>query len=308
MNHRILITGSSGLVGSALVAQLASRDIDITGLDLAGSDASFGDVRDRERVRRAVADVHGIVHLAAVSRVASSQRDPDRCWTTNVTGLQNVLDAAAVSATRPWVIFVSSREVYGQPDRLPATEDCPLQPVNVYGRSKAEGERLVAEARRNGVRACTLRLSNVYGPASDHLDRVVPAFARAAVAGQELHVRGADHTFDSTHLDDVVRGFLSLMTLLSAGGAAPPPIQLVSGVATTLAALAAMAVRIAGTGSSIRVVLPRSFDVVRFVGDGTRASALVGWSPRISLEMGMTRLVDVLRDPHNGSSIQEVAR
>jgi nucleoside-diphosphate-sugar epimerase len=223
MNQRILITGSSGLVGTALTSALLAEGVDVVRFDLRARGEAHGDVRDRTRLHDIVARVDGIVHLAAVSRVVWGERDPELCWATNVGGLRNVLEAAAQSERGPWLVFASSREVYGQPVALPATEDAPLRPVNVYGRSKVEGELLVAEAQRAGLRACTVRLSNVFGSTADHADRVVPAFARAAALGAELRVDGLEHTFDFTHIDDVTLGIVSLTELLSAGGRRPRP-------------------------------------------------------------------------------------
>jgi len=204
--------------------------------------------------------------------------------------------------------FSSSREVYGQPELLPATEDAPLRPVNVYGRSKVEGELLVAEAQRAGLRACTIRLSNVFGSTSDHADRVVPAFARAAALGAELRVDGLGHTFDFTHIDDVTRGIVALIGLLAAGGSPPAPIHFVSGRPTTLEELANLAVGLGQAGSSIRPAAPRNFDVARFFGDPSRAKALLGWRPLVRLEDGLARLVQGFRDAHRGAEPQEVVR
>ena len=67
------------------------------------------------------------------------------------------------------------------------------------------GEELIAEARNRGLRACVIRLSNVYGSTQDHADRVVPAFARAALLGQPLRIDGYDHTFDFTHISDTAQ-------------------------------------------------------------------------------------------------------
>jgi nucleoside-diphosphate-sugar epimerase len=307
MNHRILITGSSGLVGSALVPALTSLGVEVARLDITANGAARGDVRDRERLRRAIAGADGVIHLAAVSRVLWGERDPELCWSTNVTGLQNVLELAASSPARTWVIFASSREVYGQPDRLPATEDCRVRPVNVYGRSKVEGEQLVSAAQRDGVRACTIRLSNVFGSTADHADRVVPAFARAAVLGHDLRVDGADHTFDFTHIDDVTRGIVALTELLGSRGVVPPPIHFVSGIPTTLGELAAMAIRIAGTSSGVRLATPRDFDVARFFGSSARAEALLGWKPRVHLEEGLTRLIQAFRGAPCVAPMQESA-
>src|SRR5690606_3758971 len=120
---------------------------EVAKFDIRGAGEARCDVRDRDRVREVVAEVDGVVHAAAISRVIWGEQEPALCWATNVAGLRNVLEMAAASARAPWVIFASSREVYGQADHLPVTEDCPLRPVNVYGRSKVEGERLVEEAR-----------------------------------------------------------------------------------------------------------------------------------------------------------------
>lgn len=292
MNNRILITGSSGLIGSALRMALEKRGDQAICFDVRERGASHGDVIDRARLAEAISGVHGIIHLAAVSRVIWGERDPEGCWATNVGGTSNVLELAAVEPGKPWVIFASSREVYGQPDTLPVTEDAPLRPVNIYGQSKVEGERLVSEARQAGVRAATVRLSNVFGSVHDHPDRVVPAFARGAVSGIELRVDGGNHTFDFTYVDDVARGIVQLVDLLgSDAGAPPPPIHFVSGSPTTLSELSALAIRIAGTQATVRHASPRNFDVAQFYGNPSRAIEILGWQPKVSLHEGLAKLI-----------------
>lgn len=306
MNSRILVTGSSGLVGTALTSALQAKGADVVCFDVRARGRAWGDVRNRDHLHEVIARVDGIVHLAAVSRVIWGERDPALCWATNVDGLRNVIEAAAASVRAPWLIFASSREVYGQPDRLPADEDCPLHPINVYGRSKVEGERLVEQARTR-LRACTVRLSNVFGSTADHADRVVPAFARAAALGQELRVDGFDHTFDFTHIDDVTRGIVALAELLAAGNPLPPPIQFVTGRATTLGELATLAIRFGQPGSRIRAAASRDFDVARFVGTSARAKALLGWRPLVRLEEGVARLVCAFGEEHQLTRTMEVA-
>ncbi len=308
MNRRILITGSSGLVGTGLRLALQTEGSDVICFDCRAFGAAHGDVRDVSRLREVVETVDGIVHLAAVSRVIWGEQDPDLCWATNVGGLRNALDAAAQSARMPWFIFASSREVYGQPESLPATENAPLRPMNVYGHSKVEGERLVANAQRIGLRACTIRLSNVFGSTDDHADRVVPAFALAAALGADLRVEGLEHTFDFTHIDDVTRGIVALVKLLVAGAPPPPPIHFVSGQPTTLGELAGLATRLGQSGSTIVPAPPRSFDVARFFGDPSRARELLGWQPQVLLEDGLARLIQAFRCIHQASDAREVVR
>ena len=293
---RVVITGSEGLVGRYLRSALAARGVAVAGLDVLGAGGEKGDVRDACRVAAALAGCHGVVHLAAVSRVVWGERDPQRCRDTNVGGVRNVIEAVERQPHPPWLIFASSREVYGQPERLPAVEDAPLRPVNVYyGRSKVEGERMVREAQRRGLRAATVRLSNVYGATEDHVDRVVPAFARAAVLGNPLRVDGAGHTFDFTHIDDTTRGIVGLADLLANGQGAPPPIQLLTGRPTSLGELAALAVQVAGVRAPVRSAPPRPYDVSHFCGSPARARMLLGWAPRVGLREGLERLIGDFR-------------
>ncbi len=290
MNERILVTGSEGLVGQALRATLEARGREFVELDLRGTGSEYGDVRDPDRVREAMVGCRGVVHLAAVSRVIWAERAPDDCHSTNIGGVRRVLEAAFEQPARPWVLFASSREVYGQPRCLPAKEDTLLSPVNVYGRSKVEGERLMEEARAGGLRTAVVRLSNVYGSTLDHADRVVPAFARAAVEGGAIRIDGAECTFDFTHIDDAVRGMVAAMDRLEAGDT-PPPVHLLTGLPTTLRELAEMAMTVAGRSVPVVEAPPRPFDVSSFHGDPSRARNLLGWEARVGLREGLERLV-----------------
>jgi nucleoside-diphosphate-sugar epimerase len=304
MAEGILVTGSEGLIGRALRRALEERGESVVSLDLRAPQVrDRGDVRVAAEVAIAMASCRGVVHLAAVSRVVDGERDPAVTEVTNVGGTVNVLDAAR-SFRRSWVIFASSREVYGSPARLPVTEDAPLAPVNVYGRSKVTSERMVAEARACGLRASTIRLSNVYGNAADHATRVVPAFARAALAGEPLRVEGSSHTFDFTHIDDVVNGIITLIDVLDGDAEAPLPIHFVSGAPTTLAQLADLCIELARSRSKRVEAPPRTYDVPHFHGNPARARAILGWRPTVTLRDGIARLLADLagRSAREGAS------
>ena len=103
MDHRILITGSEGLIGHALRKALEACGAEVVGLDLLGIGCEHGDVRSLPRVRDALGGCDGVVHLAAVSRVVWGERDPEGCWSTNVGGLRNVLQALNERRRRPWL-------------------------------------------------------------------------------------------------------------------------------------------------------------------------------------------------------------
>jgi nucleoside-diphosphate-sugar epimerase len=203
--------------------------------------------------------------------------------------------AARRCAVPPWVVFASSREVYGEPTTFPVVEDAPLEPLNVYGRSKAAAERIVVRAQALGIRTAVVRLSNVYGRTCDHADRVVPAFARGAAVGGHLRVDGASHTFDFTHLDDTVRGIAAVVEWLEHERGSLPPIQFVTGRATTLGQLASMAIELGGGRGSVTQGTERRYDVARFCGSYARARSLLGWEPQVAIRDGLRALIEDFR-------------
>jgi len=290
---RIGITGSLGLIGTALGRALTHADRDWRGLDLQAPEksADHGDVRDPRAVEHLVTECDLIVHLAAVSRVVFGERDPALCWSTNVDGTRNLLEAALRRPSPPVVIVASSREVYGEPRVLPVPETAPLHPINVYGRSKRAAELTTQHARARGLRAVVLRFSNVCGSVHDHPDRVVPAFARAAAHGGTLRVDGEQHTFDFCHIDDCVDGILRAIGHLEAGRPPFDPIHLVTGRPTTLGQLAQMALAAGRGRATIRRGPVRAYDVARFVGCTDRAKRVLGWRAQRSIEWGVARLV-----------------
>ena len=292
----ILVTGSEGLIGTAVCALLTKSGYRVRKLDKRASDVGQqGDIRDEAQVKARMEGCCGVVHLAAISRVADGESDPELCWQTNVIGTEVIMRAAASMSARPWVLLASSREVYGEPGQMPVREDTPMRPVNVYGRSKAAAERVALAWRRSGVDTAVVRLANVYGALNDNPKRVAPAFARGAVEGAVLSVHGRDNTFDFTHLDDVALGLLSIVEALQAGEVLPP-IHLASGLPTTLGELAELAVRLGGGRAKVAEIPAPAYNVSRFVGDPTRARELLGWQPRIKIGEGMNRLIKLYRD------------
>lgn len=294
---RILVTGSQGLIGSALSHALSLLGISVHKIDckVEPTHIDYGDILDEQLLSSRIEQVDGIVHLAAVSRVVFGEKNPDLCWKTNVDGTRNVLEAALASVKRPWVIYASSREVYGQQKHLPVKETASLNPVNIYGESKMEAEKQVQKASEKGLRTAILRFSNVYGSVHDHADRVVPAFCLAAVEGKEIRVEGKDHLFDFTYIDDVIQGILSLIHRLILNDDLLPPIHLTTGYASSLATIATIAKQACYYPLSIIEKAPRSFDVATFRGDPRRAASILNWTASVRIEVGMQRLINQYR-------------
>ncbi|RCV47905.1 NAD-dependent epimerase/dehydratase family protein [Marinitenerispora sediminis] len=165
MLRRVLVTGSSGMLGTALVERLARDGCETVGLDLvhpAGSPLSRqvrGDVRDPDAVRGAARGVDLVVHSAsALPSYSAAQID-----SIVVGGTRTVLTEARRLGI-PRVVHLSTGSVYGLPTLVPTPETHPRQPVDAYGRAKARAEELAEEFRADGMVVPVLRPKTFVGP------------------------------------------------------------------------------------------------------------------------------------------------
>lgn len=293
LKKTILVTGSKGLIGSALKASLLRLGFVVKGLDVAYpiGHVEHGDIQNIALLRDLVTHCSGIVHLAGVSRVITAQNDPERCWTLNAEGTQKILEVAYEAKQKPWVLYASSREVYGQQDVLPVSEIAALRPLNVYARSKVAAEQWIEQYRAKGLQTAVLRFSNVYGSVHDHADRVIPAFCRAAALGGTIRIDGSDNIFDFNHVDDVVKGIITMIRLLQEGSYDLPTLHLTTGRGTTLIEAATLAKELSEHAVTFVEAPSRSFDVHTFYGDPVLAARVLGWTANISLEQGMAALI-----------------
>ncbi len=278
------------MIGQAVRDMLQARGFFVIGCDLrADLEAEKYDFRDVRSVRKNITKCDGVIHLGALSRVIWGEQYPALCRSINIDGTRIILSAAAESPRKPWLIFSSSREIYGTPPTLPCSPDTPFNPENTYAKSKLAGETMALDLRRHGNRVAVVRFSNVFGTATDYHDRVTPAFAKAAANNGVLKVRGADHVFDFTALDDVVAAVSKTVDALIAGIGDLPPIDIVSGRATSLRDLAEMA--LAKGDGRIIIAPPQGFYPKHFQGNPRPAEKYLGWRPQQILEEAVGRLV-----------------
>jgi nucleoside-diphosphate-sugar epimerase len=287
-----LVTGSRGLIGSAVMRCLADRGHAAVGVDLREPEGTRKlDICRPDRVARLIAEAEGIIHLAAVARVGDAEADPQRCRRVNVDATRHLLEAALQAPARPWVLFASSREIYGDQASQPVQEDAVPAPKNVYARSKHAAEGLVEAARRAGLQTAIVRFANVYGSVDDHRDRVVPAFAAAAAHGGVLRVDDPHSRLDFTHVADVADGVERVVARLVDGERDLPPVHFASGEGTTLMELARLAAGVARRETCIAVGTGRECTVKTFIGNPERARTLLGWQATTSLDHGFAALV-----------------
>lgn len=283
----ILVTGSAGFIGQALCQDLRSRGVPIREFDLNGPFSQ--DLHYMKTVEDAVVGCRGIVHLAALTRVAVCEENKFACWQTNVHGTQNLILAARDQADMPWMVFASSREIYGAvgSPQFPITEAAGYGPINTYGLSKMVGEQAV---KLGGFPSAILRFANVYGGEFDLSGRVIPTLLRRAREGLPLFIDNPDHVLDFVHIDDVVRGIVLAMQYLSDGGRLSPT-HLVSGTSTSLSQLATMIRELVWSDSPIQITRPQPYDVQKFYANPTQAKQLLGWATTIPLRQGLTSML-----------------
>jgi nucleoside-diphosphate-sugar epimerase len=186
------ISGGAGFLGLHLARRLLAdghqvRTLDVAPLNDPGLEASVeelqGDVRDRDRVDRLVADADIVVHAAAALPIQASR---DSIRSVNVTGTEHVLQAARAAGAKR-VVFISSTAVYGVPEKHPIEEDDPLVGVGSYGESKIDAEALCRVA---GVETTIIRPKTFIGPERLGVFEILFDWIRE---GRRIYILGKGH-------------------------------------------------------------------------------------------------------------------
>jgi len=297
---KLLVTGSSGFIGSALKNYLEKKGIEIIPFDI--KEDPNQDICNFGKLNQKVSEIDGIIHLAAVSRVKLAFEDPINCIHTNVGGTVNILESVKLKGINktqhPWVIFGSSREVYGEALSLPVTEINIKKPINIYGVSKLSGENLCRIYSTNyNVKTRILRFSNVYTGLNDHLDRVIPKFIFKAFNNEDLVINGSgEEIFDFTYISDVIHGIWSCIQEIERNQHLLDDFNLSSGIPISLKNLSEIIIKKTNSASHIKYVKSRSYDVNKFYADPQKANKILKFLPKVQLEEGIKLAISEFRN------------
>jgi UDP-glucose 4-epimerase len=297
-SKKILVTGSSGTVGTALTETLLDRGFDVTGVDAAPNRWSsrvngvttVADLTDPAAVHSFPTDVDVIVHLAAHARVHDLVKWPTGAK-ENIDMTFNVLEHAR-TADVPRVLFASSREVYGNKDKTIYSEEDTFadECESPYTASKISGESLLnAYERCYGIESCVLRFSNVYGR-YDASDRVVPLFIAQAHRGQDLTVYGDNKVLDFTYIDDCVEG--TLRAIEKFHKVSGTTLNIASGEGTSIVELAEAVRDRYSTDVDLRVEPNRTGEVSRHVSNVDKAGKMLNYEPSYSFDRGLRLAIE----------------
>ena len=291
-NHSVLVTGSEGLIGKELSKKLEEKKINVVGYDIKNGQ----DILDQESLEKIICDIDGVIHLAAISRVVAGYKDPYAAVVTNVIGTTNILDLIRRKNPSCWMIFGSSREVYGESQCIVKESD-PQKPVNVYGASKSAGEYLsLCYGNNYNLRTFVVRFSNVFGGLNDHPDRVIPRFFNQALANEDITVYGGNQIFDFVHLSDAVEGLIKLIQkIINNDKLEYRTLHFITGKSLSLIELSNKIIKLTNSKSCVKYLPRRDFDVDTFVGDPSVTMNVLGWQPKISIDEGLEYYLKLIK-------------
>ncbi len=316
-----MITGGLGFIGSNLARHLAAAGADVLIVDALIPDSggnrfnidgiedivrvNYVDVRDERVMDVLVADREVIFNLAGQVSHIDSMRDPHTDLEINCRAQLSMLEACRKYNPATKVVFAGTRQVYGRPDYLPVDERHLVRPTDINGVNKAAGEYYhLLYNNVFGVRACSLRLTNVYGPRQlikHNRQGFIGWFIRQAIEDREIQVYGdGSQQRDFVFVDDAADAFLRAGAsnacngeVFNVGGEEPMSHR----------DLVSLLIGIAGSGSVRFVEWPaekKRIDIGSFYTDSTKFTETVGWRPQTRLADGLRQTIAFYRQhmPH----------
>jgi len=313
-SRRVLVTGADGFIGSHLTEALVEAGATVRTLCFYNSfgslgwldkvepevrgalDVRLGDIRDARFVEECCQEVDVVFHLAALISIPYSYQAPESFVDTNVRGTLNVLEAVR-RARCARLVHTSTSEVYGTPETVPIRESHPLRAQSPYSATKIAAEKL-CEAFRCAyeIPVVILRPFNTFGPRQS-IRAVIPTILLQLLRqAPEVRLGNLEPRRDLTFVSDTVAGFLAAGTVAGIEG---ETIHLGTGRAESVRDIVAVAQRVCERDARVVVcperVRPRHSEVMVLQSDPSRASKMLGWKAKVSLEDGLCSTAEWLR-------------
>jgi UDP-glucose 4-epimerase len=314
--RRVMITGGLGFIGSNLARQLVALGADVLIVDslipdYGGNLFNIADIKDHLTLN--IADIRMgstmnvlvrgcdvIFNLAGQVSHIDSMLDPHTDLEINCRAQLTMLEACRKYNRDVRVVFAGTRQVYGRPERLPVDERHLVKPADINGINKAAGEYYhLLYNNVFGVRASSLRLTNVYGPRQlikHNRQGFIGWFIRLAIEDSEIQIFGdGSQLRDFVFVDDAADAFLRA----GAAGVCDGEVFNVGGdEPVSHRDLVAMLVDVAGSGRVRYVEWPpdkKRIDIGSFYSDSTKFRQTTGWAPRMGLRDGLQQTIAFYR-------------
>lgn len=294
----ILITGSSGTIGTRLFEKLLEQDYEVIGFDKKQNNwhpelnqrTIKGDLLREHDLKKLPKNIDLIIHLAANARVHNSVLNPIIAL-ENIEITHRILEFARKQNISRFV-FSGSREIYGNKKKSISSED----EVNIrlaespYAATKIGAEALIyAYKKCFDMQYIVLRLSNVYGR-YDISDRFVPTLIQKMRKNQDVEIYGKEKVLDFTYIDDCVSGITKSVEHFSQ--VQNSVLNIASGEGHSLVEVANIIRELLGSKSKVQIKPNRKGEVVRFIADISKAKSQLGYKPKYSIRIGLKASVD----------------
>jgi NAD dependent epimerase/dehydratase len=308
-NHKVLITGAGGFIGSHLVEQMVLRGAnvrafvrynsrgDIGLLKLLSAkilkeiDIVMGDLRDTEAIRQSVKGINIIFHLGSLISIPYSYIHPREVIDTNNMGTLNILMAARDNNVEK-IIHTSSSEVYGTPKYVPIDENHPLQGQSPYSASKIGADMIAFSFYCSyGLPIAIIRPFNAFGPRQS--DRaVIPTIISQALVKEKICLGSLDTKRDYTYINDTVEGFIKIAESSKSVGEV---INIGANFEISIGDIAKKVMKILGKDKEIILdqsrIRPKVSEVERLWCDNTKAKQILGWKTTVNFEQGLENTI-----------------
>ena len=297
-NKKILITGSSGLLGSHLLNLLTKASPRIrllTRRPLARPENMVrvfqGDIRESAVFNEAIEDVDVVFHLAALVNIDKSISDPLETLTTNVMGTLRLLESARKQTKTPHIIFSSSTNIYGSPHGDKVTEDYPIAPSDPYSTSKAAAD-LICQTyiKTYNLPITILRPSTIYGP-GQKITQFIPKVISEGLSSQILELGSLNSYRDFCYVKDVAAAF---MLAGATPNSASQVFNISTGVSTNLGDIVEKTSKLLGKKLEIKTKDTHriSHGTIPFVIDSSKARRVLKWEPHYDIESGLKDTIE----------------
>jgi len=318
---RCLVTGGAGFIGSHLLDHLVSQGVsDIVIVDdfSTGKEENISHHRnnpkvhivqanicDEQQMLSVTQNIDYVFHLAC-RNVRLSLKQPTLVHEVNTTGTLTMLKAAANARVRRF-LYCSSSEVNGTAEIVPMKEDYLFKPETIYGASKLAGEYYTQAFQRSGwIDTVIARPHNNYGPREHYAGingEVIPRFILRALSGKSPVVFGdGKQTRDFTYVSETVEYLCELITHEKSSG---KTYNICRGQEVSISEIAQLIMKLTGHSTKPTYIQSRPSDVLRLVGDPSRLYTLLGKSPSISIESGLSATIDWFRKLPNREELVE---
>lgn len=312
----ILVTGGAGYIGSHCVLSLIEKGFEVVILDNLSTghietvdrlkeygkiDFFKADLLDKETLEKVFLskNIDAVIHFAALSQVSESVKNPQKYYTNNVLGSKNILDVMVKNNVKK-IVFSSTASIYGEPQYVPIDENHPKKPINPYGETKLEIEKLMGEYdKKYGLKSIRLRYFNVVGTDTkirigewhEPETHLIPNILKSTFdKGKVFELYGDDYkTKDGTcirdyvNVQDLVQAHILALEYLNRTEKTDY-FNIGTNEGSSVKEVFAICEEVTNCKIPVKIMPRREGDPAKLIADNKKAKEILNWTPQYTLK------------------------